>query len=186
MKLYHGADASNPMTPMPDGTQILAGYIGGNTPHVWTPEQWNQYIRVSPDLRVLPVWVQNITSGDPAAVGTTIGLAARQLGWAANLPGAERRLIVVDAETTVNSAYYEAMDDAIWNAGYRMLLYGSADYVRQNYCAFGYWEADLTPQPPGTLISPVQGKQWQFGERWDLDVFTQAIYEGCGIGLRHG
>ena len=53
-------DASTPPSSAPPGYHAVAGYIGGDTPHVWTDAEWKRFGR----LRKLPIWVRS----DPAAV----------------------------------------------------------------------------------------------------------------------
>src|SRR5258708_14891264 len=47
-------DASEPPAPAPAGYRAVAGYIGGDTPHVWTDAEWRRFAR----LHKLPTWVR--------------------------------------------------------------------------------------------------------------------------------
>ena len=48
-------DASSPPASAPHGYRAVAGYIGGDTPHVWTDAEWRRF----GSLRKLPIWVRS-------------------------------------------------------------------------------------------------------------------------------
>jgi hypothetical protein len=70
--------------------------------------------------------------------------------------------------------------------GFAAMPYGSNGTVKANPMGIGYWVADLVMSPPKNLGVNVQGVQYKFGNDWDSDVFSQRVYDGCGVGLRHG
>src|SRR5260221_11947368 len=48
-------DASVPPASAPAGYRAVAGYIGGDTPHVWTKAEWRRFHQ----LPQLPIWVRS-------------------------------------------------------------------------------------------------------------------------------
>ncbi len=48
-------DASVPPASAPAGYRAVAGYIGGDTPHVWTKAEWRRFDQ----LPKLPIWVRH-------------------------------------------------------------------------------------------------------------------------------
>ena len=193
MTLHPGADASTPGAPLPAGTSILAAYVGrpgAGAPdalHIWSADEWNDYIEHAPSLRSLPISVHSYDDGNPRADAANAVDAVRALGWAPNMPGAQRRIIVVDCETLIDNAYFAEVQKGINDAGFRAVLYGSASTVEYNHCPGGYYVANYNfSHAPTTLPANCLGIQWKPGGAWDLDVFSDAAYAGCGIGLRHG
>lgn len=191
-QLYRGADAAFPGAPLPQGTQILAAYVGSSglgrpdTPHIWTAGEWNRYLDADPALRLLPIYVHNFTDQAPEVDAGNAVEAVRALGWAANMPGAQRRMIALDLETMVAFEWAAAVMLAIYDAGFMPVPYGSFRFVVQNPCLLGYWEALLSRTPPAVLAAGQLGVQWAFGGQWDSNVFSQAVWDACGVGRRTG
>jgi hypothetical protein len=192
MTLHNGVDAAFPGGQLPAGTSILAAYVGGefqpgapDTPHIWTASEWNHYLDVDPNLRLLPIYTHNFP-GDPVADANNAVDAVRALGWAPNMPGDLRRIIAVDLEVFVDPPYVSALGTEIGNRGFAMMPYGSNGEVKGNPPGIGYWVADLVMTAQKTLGTGVQGVQYRFGQQWDYNVFSQRVYDGCGVGRRRG
>lgn len=191
-QLYKGADAAFPGKALPAGTQILAAYVGSSgpgtpdTPHIWTASEWNRYVDAVPSLHLLPIYVHNFTDQAPEADAANAVESVRALGWSPNMPGALRRMIVLDLETLVAFEWAAAVMLGIYDAGFMPVPYGSFRFVTQNPCLLGYWEALLTRTPPAALAPGQLGVQWAFGTDWDSDVFSKAVYDACGVGKRTG
>jgi hypothetical protein len=191
--LYRGADAAYPGAALPAGTRILAGYVGipgrGNaspdTPNIWSAGEWNHYAEADPTLRLLPIYVHNYADGQPEADAANAVAAAAGLGFSPGLKGEAERLIIIDVETLIDYPYFLRMGEAIQRAGFRVGIYGSASTVRSNPRFSGYWIAGWGTRPPTALNSDVLGWQWKPGPPWDLSVFSQDAYFGCGHGPRH-
>lgn len=187
--LHSGADAAYPGTPLPEGTEILAAYVGGggtNATNVWTAANWNSYVAEFPKLRLLPIWAHSYGDATPEADALGAVAAVKALGWGVNMPGPDRRIIVVDCEILVDPAYFTAVCNTINANGFRPVLYGSQDYVMQNpNPSFGYWVANWNyTAAPTALPSGVLGIQWQSGNPWDLDTFSDELFLACGVGPR--
>lgn len=191
--LYTGADAAWPGPALPAGTAILAAYVGEtflpgapDTPHIWTAAEWNDYIRVHPGLRVLPIYTHNYP-GDPAACAANAVNAVRALGWAPDMPGSQRRIIALDLEVLEDATYVAALEAEIGKHGFDAMPYGSNGTVKANPEGLvGWWVADLVMTAPRWLGPGVAGVQYRWGAQWDYNVFSQRVYDGCGVGPRHG
>ena len=109
--------------------------------------------------------------------------AVTQKGWA---PFAEpRRIIVIDAETNTNYDYYSDACDAISTAGFVGVQYRSAGSVGnavQNPPDLTWVAVPGQPKPNAQIWA---GYQYAWGREWDLDTFSQYVYDGCGRGMRH-
>lgn len=193
--LYRGVDAAYPGAVLPPGTRILAGYIGipgrgsasPDTPHIWSTPEWNHYAVPNPDLRLLPMYVHNYADGQPEVDAANAVAAAAELGWSPGLKGEAERIIVIDAETLIDYEYFRAMGETMQRAGFRPVIYGSASTVFRNPRFGGYFIADWNgTHPPTALNAGVLGRQWKPGPPWDLSVFSQDMYFGCGHGPRRG
>lgn len=191
--LYLGVDAAYPGATLPHGTRILAGYVGipgrGNaspdTPNIWSAGEWNQYAVPNPDLRLLPIYVHNYADGQPEVDGANAVAAVAALGWSPALQGEAERIIVIDTETLIDYEYFLRMGEAIERGGFRPVIYGSASTVRGNPAFGGFWTADYNnTHAPTALSSGNLGIQWKPGPPWDLSVFSQDLYFGCGHGPR--
>lgn len=192
--LYRGADASIPGNPLPKSTQILAAYVGAtdlpgqpDTPHIWSIDEWNLYLNPDsslyggPDLRCLPIFVHDFT-GDAVTIAQNAIDAVTDLGWKSHLG----RIIAFDTETMINRSFVHAVDLEVQRAGFRLMDYGSLDFVVHNMpCSGGLWGALLTATQPSILPPDCNGQQWRFGTEWDSDIFDEFVYENCGRGMRH-
>lgn len=159
-------DTSNPGTStLPKGYSAVAGYIGGDTPHVWTAEQWTQF----KGIPKLPIYVDDFKTG--YAAGQADGWDCLQKLFALGVP--KRVAIAYDIETSKDSARAHGFRSVLNWAGFTVWLYGSKNTVA-SIPFFDYWVADYTGKAhfpwrqaracqylPGTLIN---------GVRWDVSV----------------
>ena len=128
-------DAAWPPAP-PPATDGVCGYIGGDTPHVWTAADWHaQTARYR-----LPIWVRSNPPG-PGAAADVAG-AVRQL---AAIGAPHGTLVAWDMETATDSAYMAAVFSGLRSAGYELIVYGSESTVFGNHVPDGlYWGAQWT------------------------------------------
>lgn len=160
-----GYDAAWPAGSPPTGDLVVMGYLGGDTPHPWSPADWAS----QPARFRIGIW----TRSNPvdAAQGTAEGRQA-VAAWVA-LGATPGSLLVLDYETAVNGPYVTAFDAEVVAAGFKMALYGSTSTLFQNpRPSGGYFPADLTGTPhlyPGTLLT-----QWAFEQAWDDDTISAA------------
>ena len=133
-------DAAYPPARKPAGVQDgVAFYIGGDTPHVWTLQEINaQNVRYR-----LPIFVRSNPPGPGALADVT--LAHGQL----QAIGAPRGCLVAwDMETSDDPAYVAAVYGLLLAAGYKLIVYGSQNFVMGNLNPDGlYWGAQWTNVP---------------------------------------
>jgi len=180
--LHHMFDAAYPpLEPYP-GCQGVAGYLGGNTPHVWTLDEWLRF----KDLRQLGIWVADL-GASAADSGAAAAAAAKALGWR---PHAETtRAIVLDLETAVDPAWVNAYANAVEAAGYQTWVYGSESTVVQNPPRAGYWIASWDDVPSLEPIADIVAHQYSANVSWagtavDLSVVGGDAWGHLGFGPR--
>jgi hypothetical protein len=154
-----GYDAAYPPAD-PPADQVVFGYLGGDTPNVWTPAEWAaQKARYR-----VGIWTRSDPVG--AAQGTTEGRAAVAAWRALGADGGT--LLVLDLETAVNAAYVTAFDAEIVAGGCKVAAYGSTATLFKNpRPSGGFFPASITDTAhlyPGTLLT-----QYAFESGWDDD-----------------
>lgn len=171
-------DTSNPGTAtLPKGYSAVAGYIGGDTPHVWTPEQWAQF----KGIPKLPIYVDDFKTG--YAAGQADGWDCLQKLYALGIkPGV---VVVYDVETSKDKERVYGFVSVLNWAGFKVWLYGSRTTLA--FIPFSdYWVADYTRKPhfpfrtaracqyiPAVLIN---GVKWDISViRW-WQVFTRKLW----------
>jgi hypothetical protein len=136
MALRRMFDAAFPPTSPPKW-EVVAGYIGGNTPHVWSDAEW---ARQTARWR-LPIFVRS-HDGDPLAD------AHASIVWLVNHEVPRGTTLALDYETRVDATYLAAFDRAVMDAGWRVMVYGTRRTVLQNpKPSGGYWDAEWTNIP---------------------------------------
>lgn len=128
-------DTSNP-EGKDIGAQVAAGYIGGETPHVWTVADW----QAQSARWLLPIWVP-IDPNTGQSEGVSAAEALRVLRWPTGTT------LGWDLETHQWSGEVTAAAAVLALAGYHLMPYGSAGFLFANPPAAGYWVADWTHQP---------------------------------------
>lgn len=182
VSLYHMFDAAYPPSSQYPGTQAVAGYIGGNTPHVWTSAEWQRFGH----LRQFPIWT-GYAEANPTDHGQQAVAAMHKLGWAAGRPN--RRAVIVDEETEVDAAWIDAFAAVIWDAGYQTFIYGSLATVLKNPPKEGYLIADWNDVPTVPPYAHVIGHQYKPNVSWDgtevdLSVIAEEMFVHGGEGPR--
>lgn len=134
-------DAAFPPPPasLPAGTQGIAGYIGGDTPHVWTAAEWAQYKQ---PYR-LPIFTRS-----PASAAQAVPDAAEAVSQLHFLGAPKGILVALDSEFSVPSAYTVPFVTALNADGYKVIDYATESTVHGNVNPDGYyWGADITNVP---------------------------------------
>jgi len=163
-------DAAFP-PPAPPPWEVAAGYIGGNTPHVWTDPEW---ARQTARWR-LPIFTRS-TGGDP---NIDAAQAVRWLRAHGAPPGC---CVALDYETRIDPGYLRTFDWIVEQAGYLTMVYGTRRTVLQNpKPSGGYWVADWpvpgeTPHPhlyPGSAATQWSGSG-PFGGVYDPNLVADS------------
>lgn len=161
-------DTSNPAgLSLPRGAAAVAGYIGGDTPHIWTRTQWQQFGR----LPKLPIWVRSNVPNNirSAPLATADAFAALTRLYRLGVPRGSR--LGLDLETAVDPVYVNRFGDIMEWAGFYPWVYGSAGFVFKNPALRGYFPAEYKGFPFMYNHSDVRGTQYADAEQlhinWD-------------------
>lgn len=174
-----------PLRPFP-GCGAVAGYIGGNTPHVWTANEWNN---ASDDgaLPMLPIWV-GFGEADPVDHGQQAAAAAIRLGWEPH-HSPKWRAIVADVEAVSETAWLKAFGQALRTAGFLCWPYMSATALPSDPPGFTVWLALWNGLATVPAIHDVGGHQYAANIPFestdvDLSVFRPGLLDSFGRGPR--
>ena len=163
VQLVRMSDASVEPKTLPSGTKIVAGYIGGNTPHVWSRTEWERF----KGLRKLPIFV---CTGEENGIPDAFS-ALRRL-YQLNVP--KGTVVAYDLETSQFATTTLNFFRVLYWAGYHTWIYGSRSTVFANSRASGYWVADYTGV--SHLVKGSVATQWRSGPQWDSSVVKSWQY----------
>jgi len=162
-------DAGNPGTAsLPKGYSAVAGYIGGDTPHVWTADQWARF----KGIPKLPIYVDDFKTGRNAGIAD--GWDCLQKLSVFYALGIKRGSVVAyDIEVSKDAQRAYGFASVLNWAGYTVWLYGSRSTVLT--IPFGdYWVADFV-QPPRPFWPLRKARACQYqpnvlidGIQWDV------------------
>lgn len=161
--MLYGFDASIPPATMPRDTRIVFGYIGGDTPHVWTPDEWKRYGK----RRKVPIFVPKIAVGQTSDAwldcqGLLIDL------FKLRVP--KGNPVVFDMEGKSDNAYLNQCHKILSWYGYRLWVYGSESTVFDNPVCDGYFVAAWRGTKPFIAKgNGVVATQWKSLKEYDLD-----------------
>lgn len=132
-------DASTPPIQRPPNVAtvpIAGGYIGGNTPHVWTDQEWDAL----PQKQRLPIYVcSHPELHDPNVEAT------KAIKWLDDHHVPVGVWVALDLETAVNPPFIRTFDAKVVASGRLLIIYGSKSTIFQNpLTSGGYWVADWT------------------------------------------
>lgn len=159
------SDASTPPEHVPAGVQAVAGYIGGNTPHVWTAAEWRRFGH----LKKHPYWVGAGRPNDSAA-GEDDALNALARLYTLHVPRGIP--LSLDMETEVSPAYVSGFGGVLKWAGYFPWVYGSASTVFKNPSLDGYHVAEYPPGGMPFMFGHNRVRATQYAANvngWDLN-----------------
>lgn len=152
---FYDASAPPADPPSTDGVCI---YIGGDTPHVWTPAEID---RQKARYR-LPIFVRSNPAGASAARDVKAAVAQLQV-----IGAPKGCLVAWDTETAADVPYMSAVYLYLRAAGYQLIDYGSQSSVFGNLVPDGYyWGADWT----GTARIDTGDKMTQYASFKDYDL----------------
>jgi hypothetical protein len=148
--------------------QVAAGYIGGDTPHVWTKAEWDRFAH----MRRLPIF----TRSDPAGhSGTADAFAALGQLYAIGAP--KGIPVAWDMEAAVAEAYLNEVDAVMTWAGFLVWVYGEESTVFGNPECHGYWAAKWTGDPFMANHSSIRATQYEEGLGWDSSLVKEWQYD---------
>lgn len=133
MSLLSGIDAAYPPSKFPANTAVVLGYLGGNTPHVWTRAEWDS----QPERYRAGIWTRSNPGGYS---GLTEAREALNQWRAMGAPVGT--LIALDLETAQDAAYVNSFVAEVARQGYYVMDYGSTGFLFGNPPGnAGYWPA---------------------------------------------
>jgi hypothetical protein len=109
--------------PHPRAADVTLVYMGGDTPHPWSPAD----IAAVTTPLLWPCWVRS----NPGQVSAAAD-AANCMAWLAAHKVPKGTAVILDLETAVNAAYVTAFDAALVRAGYTVTKYGSQGFIWRN------------------------------------------------------
>lgn len=139
MSLARMFDASVPPGSPYPGCDAVAGYIGGNTPHVWSAAEWN-HASDNGRLPMLPIWV-GFGETDPVGHAKQAAAAAVKLGWAPH-HSPSWRAIVADVEAVEETAWLAAFGAQLRAEGFLCWPYMSASALPSDPPGYTVWLAE--------------------------------------------
>jgi len=176
-------DASTP-PPSPPRWYCAAGYIGGDTPHVWTREEWE----AQPAPARLPIWTRT-NAPDEVQAGRDDAAAVLEALRALGVPPGAT--VAVDTETVLyRSGYLQGLDAGLGNGRLHPLLnYGSFSFVIQNaLTSGGRWAADWLGWDGAAfhvaetellgrhkIVATQLASDRQLGKGWDASIIEQSV-----------
>jgi hypothetical protein len=164
IRFYDTADPAGKRLPADAGG--VAGYIGGDTPHVWTKSEWRRFGK----MPKLPIYVRS-NEGNPVSDAGVALMRLYQIGATRGCA------VALDLELRVDPPYVLEFGRILQFFGYRVLVYGSLSTVFRNPPLNGYWVAHYTGNaaPEKPLTGKVRGVQYadaqMTGVPWDVSEF---------------
>lgn len=181
MTLTHVADAAYPFdySLLPADVSVVLGYLGGDTPHVWTPAEVAECQATG--RQWCPIW----TAPNPGAVLTANGVNADAQAFITELVARRHPMddpVFYDVEaSTWNATGTDARTRVLrWQGVMRGAGYPNA-YVYAPWLARTEWGANWVGYRPMSL--PAGRVGWQYvnaqpGKPFDLSVFDPSIFGG--------
>lgn len=159
-------DASRPPV-IPPRLYCVAGYIGGNTPHVWTLEEW----RSQPSPYRMPIFTASDREDSNTAAMIDAATISSQLVALGVPPG---KTVTVDIETRVYVNYLDELNERITN--WLLMAYGSLSTLVQNIKPRGGWWGAHWTDNINTAIQAVESHEF-LALQWADDVMLNKPYD---------
>jgi hypothetical protein len=179
-------DASQPPGAPYPGCAAVAGYIGGNTPHVWSAAEWN---RASDNGRLyqLPIWV-GFGEDDPTGHAVQAANAAGSLGWIPHHSPAWRA-IVADVEAAQEEGWLATFGAELRNRGFLCWPYMSTSALPSDPPGYTVWLAQWDGVADVPPIHDVIAHQYAHdlpyqGTSVDLSAVLPGVLVSFGVGPR--
>lgn len=153
-------------------TDIVAFYIGGDTPHVWTDHEI--HATYGRNRYRLPIYVRS----NPGSAGEGHLEGGEAIRWAMAHHMPRGTTIALDYETAVDDPYLMAFDAVMRGAGYETMVYGSESTVLSNHRpSMGYWVAlwDNVPDLRSGWAAHQYASDQMLGKSYDLSVVADWV-----------
>jgi len=180
-------DASKPPSIVYPGSIAVGGYLGGNTPHAWTVQEWNN-ASGNGRLRMLPIWVGYLES-DPIGHAKQAAATAINLGWKAFAHN--RRYIGLDKETQTDVVWQSAFAAQLSLEGFSCIDYRSLSAIVSDPTPSNAdnWVADWDVPPNFNEAPRIEAIQFAANISFastevDLSVISKRMFEHLGRGPR--
>ena len=155
-------DAAYPLPAGLAGTDTVLIYMGGDTPHVWTPAE----IAAQPERYRLPVWVRSYGGVSPQIDGNAAAAWLRSF----NVPAGAA--VVLDLEGLIDPTYVDGFGATLHAHGYKVLPYGEGSTLFSNPELDGYYLAE----PNATEIDPrCVATQYGYFGSYDLSWIAESV-----------
>lgn len=146
---------------------VVAGYIGGDTPHIWTGAEWAATTHAQPYR--LPIFVRS----DPGNADPVMDVMTA-VSWLHANAVPTGATIALDLETAVNPAYIRSFDAELKRDGYQTMIYGSSSTIFQNPMpSGGIWAARWNGDP--TIPAGAVAVQYEEATSYDLSAIDTGV-----------
>jgi hypothetical protein len=161
-------DFAFPVSPPPVRTDIVLVYVGGDTPHPMTDNE----MHAQPARFRLPTWVRSNPSGAAQAQSD----ASQFISWLQSHNVPKDVTVLLDLEIAVNATYVITFNNALAAAGYKVMKYGSLDYIFKNPQTHGgTFVADPTGKPHMVTTGDTVATQYEFAGSYDLSEVLPSV-----------
>lgn len=161
-------DFAFPVSPPQVQTDIVLVYIGGDTPHVMTDAEMHS----QPARFRLPTYVRSNPTGSAQAQSD----AKNAIGWLESHNVPKGTTICLDLEIAVNTAYVTAFNNALEVVGYKVMKYGSLDFIFKNpKTSGGTFVADPTGNAHMVTTGDTVATQYKFAGAYDLSLVLPTV-----------
>ena len=157
-RMVRMGDTSNPeqRNKITQGCAIVAGYIGGDTPHVWSNDDWR--LPEFRKMKKLPIFVRSQVVG--TAGGKADGFLALERLYDLKVP--KGTIVCYDRETNDDVDGSIAFASVVDWGGYHHLNYGSVDNIFKHPSP--WFVADPTDTPHMYNKEGVEATQYVFDQ----------------------
>jgi hypothetical protein len=153
--------------PQEHDADICLVYSGGDTPHAWSKTETDAQ---SATYR-LPTWVRS----NPTQVNVA-GDIGGFLNWLKAVGAPKGSTVCLDLETAVDTAYVNAFNIGLTDAGYPVMKYGSRGFIFGNpKTSGGTFVADPTGQPHMVTEGDTVATQYLFSGNFDLSLVLKTV-----------
>jgi hypothetical protein len=164
MNYLNGSDASDPNGALPG--QVVMGYAGGWTPHVWTLDQWAAQVAEF----FIPIWVAHADEHPLEAADEFLHWLGRF-----DVPAGSAYCLDAEASTNVSAEWVRQFADVTAPHHFGCHPYASASTIFDLPPRAGYIVADWTGERHMYEHPFVKGTQWADAGTLDRDVFVPTM-----------